>query len=109
MSYEDQSGFDCTLVASNAANADELIVKAVKWILSQRSPSKVLSWPSRCDYCTKTVSTFWFVLDSRGAEFRLMPWDDNYSDLPGIEHVCSRECATKALSQYLARNKAEVA
>jgi hypothetical protein len=107
VSYEDQSGFDCTLVASDAANADEQFVRAVKWLLSQRSIPKVLSWPGKCDYCAKAVSTFWWVLDTRGGgdQFCLLPWDDKYSDLPGIEHICSNECVHKALRQYLNRNR----
>lgn len=82
-----------------------------------------IPYPYKCDYCgkLKEESNHWFLRPaavvllqmvegqqgrpSKEYTFTLLCWDSSYIDKLGIEHICSEQCATKALSQWMASQK----
>jgi len=74
-----------------------------------------LPQPYKCDIhpCEKIKgeNNHWFLIEREGIrgddQFTVYPWDDitaNESS-DSIMHVCSEECAIRALSQWLGRVK----
>jgi hypothetical protein len=65
--------------------------------------------PYKCDYCLtkKGETNHWWLRDvAHSSTFLLRVWDDGLADADGVEHICSESCASKALSQYMARIQA---
>jgi hypothetical protein len=62
-----------------------------------------LAAPYRCDYCErpKEASNHWW-LHPISKFFVLEPWDSKLADEPTMEHICSEQCAVKALSKWMA-------
>lgn len=56
----------------------------------------------KCDYCGRQrgESNHWLLRLKSAGEFCLYNWRDEHAD-DGFEHICSAECATKALSIWL--------
>ena len=65
--------------------------------------------PYRCDYCgqEKGETNHWWLRTVLGTQFVLAPWSDQLADSPSIEHICSESCASKALSQWMAKVQAQ--
>jgi hypothetical protein len=64
-----------------------------------------LTAPYKCDYCqnTKGEANHWWLLNtSNGLAFFLRGWDANLADKEHFQHVCSEQCAVKALSKWMA-------
>ena len=61
-----------------------------------------LSSPYKCDYCDnmKGETNHWWLL-LVNPSFELHPWDENFLDAKGVEHICSQACAAKALSSWM--------
>jgi hypothetical protein len=72
--------------------------------------------PYGCDWCPqrKGQTNHWWLLRRPSGpvgapEFVLIPWDDMLADeklhdgSPMFQHICSESCASKALSQHMAR------
>jgi hypothetical protein len=76
-----------------------------------------LSAPYKCDYCTNTKgeANHWWMrrteaLEPGGSQpwgFWLVPWGvdaglENPKGEPLYEHICSEQCAVKALAKFMA-------
>jgi hypothetical protein len=71
-----------------------------------------LAAPYRCNYCTnvKGEANHWHLRLTEtsigrvngGPSFVLIPWNDQAADEPDVEHICSEQCAVKALSKWMA-------
>lgn len=72
-----------------------------------------LTAPYRCDYClnTKGEANHWWLRwkgingASRGPQFWLIAWDEAKADTDDHEHICSEQCASKALSKWMGEQK----
>lgn len=79
--------------------------------------------PYGCDYCpnVKGQTNHWWLRDKRGdvdrqsygtvIGFFLTPWDSEQADEENplgliYEHICSQECAAKALSKWMSAQSA---
>lgn len=63
--------------------------------------------PYRCDYCPKVKgeANHWWLRSFSPLDsdlFTLFSWDDASAAEDGVEHICSEQCAVKALSKWLA-------
>lgn len=67
-----------------------------------------ITQPYRCDYCGKAKgeANHWWLLRSFSPLdsdlFTLFSWDDASAAEEDVEHICSEQCAVKALSKWLA-------
>lgn len=64
--------------------------------------------PYKCDYCPKVKgeTNHWFLaFPGTDTYFGLYVWGTRGNsvspDAPGVEHICSQECAGKALSKWM--------
>lgn len=67
-----------------------------------------LTAPYKCDYCsnTKGEANHWWLRSPQPLLFMLLPWGNGASaDAEGIEHICSEQCATKALAKWMGEQK----
>ncbi len=59
----------------------------------------------QCNYCPsqKGEANHWFLRlpDLEAPGFCLIAWDNETASQDGIEHICGRECAVKALSRWM--------
>ena len=64
-----------------------------------------VSCPYKCDYCLnqKGETNHWWLRSQDTDEFVLLPWDESLASRGQHEHICSASCASKALSQWMAR------
>jgi hypothetical protein len=67
--------------------------------------------PYKCDYCLsqKSPANSWWLRPRESDRFTLLLWDDVLADCAGFEHICSASCASKALSQWMARVSSQCA
>jgi len=73
-----------------------------------------LQQPYKCDYCdnVKGEANHWWLrfvfIDNKNPDsslsnnFSLRPWNEASAESPNFEHVCSEQCATKALARWMA-------
>jgi hypothetical protein len=64
--------------------------------------------PYKCNYCDKQKeeANHWFIRlvgASPVLGFNLYRWDEVDPDTTDCEHICSQECASKALSQWMSQ------
>ena len=67
-----------------------------------------LSTPYKCDYCDrlKGETNHWWLAaqpegqSRQGSPVASMGWER--AKLPGVKHICSEQCASKALSRFMA-------
>jgi hypothetical protein len=72
--------------------------------------------PYKCDYCEqrKGATNHWWMLRralqaSASEDFVLIRWSESSADVelsdgsPMYRHICSESCASKALSQHMAK------
>jgi len=67
-----------------------------------------LTAPYKCDYCpnTKGEANHWWLRNTSNVKaFFLVAWDMLLADREQYEHICSEECATKALSKWMGEQK----
>jgi hypothetical protein len=66
-----------------------------------------LPQPYKCDYCGKIKgeSNHWWlrVTYGPGQAFIVDEWSAQLADQGNVEHICSQECASKALSQWMSQ------
>lgn len=67
--------------------------------------------PYQCDVapCTTVKGNLnhWFMLHIGGGEFSLVRWDAEHAD--AALHICSEQCAQKALAKWMAHSSTHVA
>lgn len=72
-----------------------------------------LSTPYKCDYCERLkgeTNHWWLAVHNSAPRWArnpdkgllLLPWDEEGAKLPGVKHICSEQCASKALSRFMA-------
>ena len=64
-----------------------------------------LSTPYKCDYCDRLkgeTNHWWLAAHKPDKGLLLTPWDWEGAKLPGVKHICSEQCASKALSRFMA-------
>jgi hypothetical protein len=74
-----------------------------------------LPQPYNCDYCGKLKgeSNHWWLVDPDlyvtgiHEAFVLLPWNMLSFSGARTEHICSQECASKALSQWMSQQTSQ--
>lgn len=63
-----------------------------------------LSTPYKCDYCDrlKGETNHWWLLATGQPGFFLDRWDAILAEDRLVKHICSEQCASKALSRFMA-------
>lgn len=63
-----------------------------------------ITQPYRCDYCPKVKgeANHWWLRYNDIPTFEIAPWREDRAQMDNVEHICSEQCAVKALSKWLA-------
>ena len=63
--------------------------------------------PYVCDGCgrPKEESNHWHLRYVESPRFELARWDTKEAERDGVEHICSEQCASKALSKWMGEQK----
>jgi hypothetical protein len=62
--------------------------------------------PYKCDYCPelKGNANHWFLRNIETSGFYLLRWNPELADDGEHEHICSEQCAIKALNKWASSN-----
>ena len=65
-----------------------------------------LHQPYKCDYCgqLKGDANHWFLSVILNSTFLLRRWNEQFADSGDHEHICSEQCAIKALNKWASAN-----
>lgn len=61
----------------------------------------------RCDQCDRVkgeANGWWLIDKNQIGMFVLRPWDKDLATTERYYHICSENCAAKALSQFMSKS-----